>query len=164
MNVIWAPWRMSYILNEHKPEGCIFCVGDDRSNDRERLILYVGKKTMVIMNKFPYVNGHILVAPIRHVSDFESLENSEIYALALMVKKSISILKNFFKPDGFNVGINLGKVAGAGVEEHMHYHIVPRWHGDTNFMTVLADVRVIPEHIKQTYDKLLPLFKNIEEE
>lgn len=164
MQVLWAPWRMTYILNEHKPEGCIFCPGTDRSKDRERLILYVDDRTMVIMNKFPYVNGHLLVAPQRHVSDFEGLNEEEILALSLMVKKTIAVLKDFYKPDGFNIGINLGKVAGAGVEQHLHYHIVPRWHGDTNFMTVLADIRVIPEHIQQTYDKLLPLFNHLKEE
>ncbi len=164
MQVLWAPWRMSYILNEDKPEGCIFCPGEERSEDEERLILHVDDHTVVMMNKFPYVNGHLLVAPKRHVPDFDLLGDLELLKLGLMVKRSISILRTFLKPDGFNVGINLGKVAGAGVEQHIHYHIVPRWHGDTNFMTVLADVRVIPEHIKETYRKLLPFFKNLKEE
>jgi ATP adenylyltransferase len=132
--------------------------------DKERLILYVDQYVMVMMNKFPYVNGHLLVAPFRHVPEFEELTDEEILRLGKMVKKSISILREFMKPDGFNIGINLGKVAGAGVEEHMHYHIVPRWYGDTNFMTVLDDVRVIPEHIQVTYDKLYDFYKSIRKE
>jgi len=159
METLWAPWRMSYILGEEKKEGCIFCPGEDRSRDKDRLILYVDEYVMVMMNKFPYVNGHLLVAPFRHVKDFEGLDDKEILNLTKMVKNTIAILRKLMNPDGFNIGINLGKVAGAGVEEHLHYHIVPRWYGDTNFMTVLADVRVIPEHIKQTYEKLYPLFQ-----
>ena len=160
MDVIWAPWRIEYILSK-KEEACIFCPGDDRSRDRERLILYVGPHSMVIMNKFPYNNGHLLVAPKRHISDMESMTEDEIMEVFYMIKNSISILKKVMRPDGFNVGLNIGKVAGAGIEEHLHFHIVPRWNGDTSFMTVLDEVRVIPEHIRQTYDKLLPYFREI---
>jgi ATP adenylyltransferase len=157
--VLWAPWRMGYILAENKADGCIFCPGTDRSVDQERLILHVGPRTMVVMNRFPYNNGHLLVAPIKHVSSLERLNQDETLGLLLMVRKSIEILKQVMKPDGFNVGLNLGHVAGAGMENHMHFHIVPRWKGDTNFMTVIEDVRVIPEHIKTTYAKLVPLFQ-----
>lgn len=160
MDVIWAPWRIEYILSK-KEESCIFCPGDDRSKDRERLILYVGPHSIVIMNKFPYNNGHLLVAPKRHISDMESMTEDEITEVFYMIKNSVSILKKVMKPDGFNIGLNMGRVAGAGIEEHLHFHIVPRWNGDTSFMTVLDEVRVIPEHIKQTYDKLLPYFKEI---
>jgi ATP adenylyltransferase len=159
MKVLWAPWRMGYILAENKADGCIFCPGADRSADQDRLILHVGPRTMVVMNRFPYNNGHLLVAPVRHVSSLERLNQDETLGLLLMVRKSIEILKQVMKPDGFNVGINLGHVAGAGMENHMHFHIVPRWKGDTNFMTVIEDVRVIPEHIKATYAKLVPLFQ-----
>jgi len=114
---------------------------------------------MVVMNRFPYNNGHLLVAPVRHVSSLERLNQDETLGLLLMVRKSIEILKQVMRPDGFNVGLNLGHVAGAGMENHMHFHIVPRWKGDTNFMTVIEDVRVIPEHIKATYAKLVPLFQ-----
>ena len=156
--VLWAPWRMGYILAENKADGCIFCPGTDRSRDEERLILHVGPRTMVVMNRFPYNNGHLLVAPVKHVSSLERLNQDETLGLLLMVRKSIEILKQVMKPDGFNVGLNLGHVAGAGMEKHMHFHIVPRWKGDTNFMTVIEDVRVIPEHIQATYAKLVPLF------
>jgi ATP adenylyltransferase len=159
MKVLWAPWRMGYILAENKADGCIFCPGTDRSTDQDRLILHVGPRTMVVMNRFPYNNGHLLVAPVRHVSSLERLNQDETLGLLLMVRKSIEILKQVMKPDGFNVGLNLGHVAGAGMENHMHFHIVPRWKGDTNFMTVIEDVRVIPEHIKTTYSKLVPLFQ-----
>ena len=158
MKVLWAPWRMGYILAENKADGCIFCPGADRGADQERLILHVGQRAMVVMNRFPYNNGHLLVAPIRHVPGLEGLNQDETMDLLLMVRKAIEILKPVMKPDGFNVGLNLGHVAGAGMENHMHFHIVPRWKGDTNFMTVIEDVRVIPEHIKATYAKLVPLF------
>lgn len=161
MKVLWAPWRMEYIVSEQKGEGCIFCAGDDRSKDKERLILYVGSLTIVMMNRFPYINGHLLVAPIRHIPCLESLTHEETLNLMVMVRRSIEVLKKVMSPEGFNVGLNLGKVAGAGVDEHMHFHIVPRWNGDTNYMTVLGEVRVIPEHIKETYHKLLPYFQEL---
>jgi len=159
MKVIWAPWRMEYILSEKEKTGCIFCIGDDRAGDRERLILHAGAMSVVMMNKFPYNNGHLLVAPARHTPDLEGLSPEENFDLILTVKRTMEILKKEMRPEGFNVGMNLGKVAGAGVEEHMHFHIVPRWNGDTNFMTVTADVRVIPEHIIETYGKLKPYFE-----
>jgi ATP adenylyltransferase len=160
MKNLWAPWRMTYILGEDeaaKNQACIFCV-DEEKPDKERLILYVDRLTMVIMNRYPYNNGHLLVAPRRHVPEPADLTDEELLALSKKVRESIDIMRRHANPDGFNVGLNLGRVAGAGVEAHMHYHIVPRWGGDTNFMTVFADVRVIPEHIKATYDRLLPYF------
>jgi ATP adenylyltransferase len=161
MKVLWAPWRMSYIDSEEKEEGCIFCPGDDRSRDDERLILNVGSMTLALMNKYPYINGHLLVAPVRHVPGLDGLTPEESLDLFLMVQKSIHILREAMNPEGFNVGLNVGKVAGAGVEEHLHFHIVPRWNGDVNYMTVLGEVRVIPEHIKETYHKLKPHFDRI---
>ena len=158
MEVLWAPWRMEYILSNNKESGCIFCTDDKRDTDQERLILYRGSKTMVMMNKYPYINGHLLVAPVRHVHGLDQLSDDENLNLLKMVSNSIEILKKIMKPEGFNAGLNLGKVAGAGVEEHIHFHIVPRWHGDTNYMTVLGEVRVIPEHILATYEKLKPQF------
>jgi ATP adenylyltransferase len=159
MDVLWAPWRMDYILSDEKAGGCIFCLGEDRQEDENRLILHVGLKTMVMMNRFPYINGHLLVAPIRHVPGLERLTDEENLELLKTVRKSVEILKKVMNPEGFNIGLNLGRVAGAGVEEHMHFHIVPRWNGDTNYMTVLGDVRVIPEHLKETYRKLRPHYE-----
>ena len=161
MKNLWAPWRMNYILSDQKEEDCIFCPGEDRSKDGERLILYVGSLTVAMMNRFPYNNGHLLVAPLRHVAQMEDLSDEETLDLLRIVRESIGILRKVMQPEGFNVGMNLGRIAGAGMEEHMHFHIVPRWSGDTNFMTVLGEVRVIPEHIKETHRKLKPFFEKI---
>jgi len=163
MKALWAPWRMEYILSEKETGECIFCPGDNRGQDQMRLILYVGSLSLVIMNRFPYINGHLLVAPLRHVPDLESLTEKETLDLMLMVRRSIGVLKKVMRPEGFNVGLNLGRVAGAGVEDHLHFHIVPRWNGDTNYMSVLGEVRVIPEHIMETYAKLLPYFKTFKQ-
>lgn len=159
MKTLWAPWRIEYILSDQKGGPCIFCPGEDRGKDESRLILYVGELTMVMMNRFPYINGHILVAPVRHVNGLDRLSEEERLDLLTTVTRSVEVLKKVMRPEGFNVGLNLGKVAGAGVEEHLHFHVVPRWNGDNNYMTVLGEVRVIPEHIEETYRKLLPCFK-----
>jgi ATP adenylyltransferase len=159
MKVMWAPWRMEYILSHQEEEGCIFCPGEDRTQDEARRILYVGPRSMVMMNRFPYANGHLLVAPVRHVPSLDELAAEELLDLLLVVRGAMGGLKRLMTPEGFNVGLNLGKVAGAGVEEHVHFHIVPRWNGDTNYMTVLGEVRVIPEHITNTYRRLIPYFK-----
>jgi ATP adenylyltransferase len=152
---------MEYILSDQKRGECIFCPGDDRDRDEASLILFVGSLTMIMMNRFPYINGHLLVAPVRHVPDLESLTENEILDLLLMVRTSIGVLKRVLNPEGFNVGLNLGRVAGAGLEKHLHFHIVPRWNGDNNYMSVLGEVRVIPEHIAETYRKLLPHFRKL---
>ena len=158
MKTMWAPWRMEYILGE-KDKGCIFCIA---LSDQDNLTLYKGEVTMVVMNKYPYINGHLLVAPTRHLSSLEQLQKNEMADLLETVEKSVGILKKVMNPDGFNVGLNLGKVAGAGVEEHLHFHIVPRWFGDTNALTVFADVRVIPEHLQATFRNLKPYFDKME--
>lgn len=158
MKVLWAPWRMDYILSNQKDRNCIFCPGEDRGKDGERLILKVGLLSLVLMNRYPYNNGHLLVAPVRHVAGLDQLSEQETLDLMLQVRLSMGALRELMNPEGFNVGLNLGHVAGAGMEEHMHFHIVPRWKGDTNYMSVLGDVRVIPEHIRETYSRLLPFF------
>ena len=159
MKALWAPWRMEYILSDQRSGACIFCPGDNRDADQSRLILHVGERSMVMMNRFPYINGHLLVAPVRHVTGLGSLSQEERLDLLTTVSHSVDILKKVMNPEGFNVGLNLGKVAGAGVEDHMHFHVVPRWNGDHNYMTVIGEVRVIPEHIEETYNRLLPHFK-----
>jgi ATP adenylyltransferase len=158
MKTMWAPWRMDYILSD-KEEGCIFCLA---LSEQDNLTLYKGEISMVMMNKFPYINGHLLVAPKIHLSTLDQLKKEEKGDLLETVEKSIGILKKVMNPDGFNVGLNLGKVAGAGVEEHLHFHVVPRWFGDTNALTVFADVRVIPEHLLATYNNLKPYFNKLE--
>ena len=159
MKVLWAPWRMAYIASDQKEDTCIFCPGNDRGQDAARLILDVGSLTLVMMNRFPYVNGHLLVAPVKHAANMDALTDKEMLDLISVVRRSVGILKTVMHAEGFNVGLNLGRVAGAGVESHLHFHIVPRWNGDTNFMTVFGEIRVIPEHIVETYQKLLPHFR-----
>jgi ATP adenylyltransferase len=157
MERIWAPWRMEYILNK-KPESCIFCLDDERDNDRNNLVLYRSSHSFVMLNRYPYCNGHILVSPFRHVSALDKLDSGEMLDLFTTVSLCASILTDKFSPHGLNIGMNLGKAAGAGVDDHLHVHVVPRWVGDTNYMTVIADVRVMPENLTATYDRLLPGF------
>jgi ATP adenylyltransferase len=158
MKTMWAPWRIEYILAD-KDSRCIFCDAIEAGGD---LTLFLGAETLVMMNKFPYINGHLLVAPLRHVATLDQLTKMEMGELLATVEQSVAILKTVMKPDGYNVGLNLGRVAGAGLEEHLHFHIVPRWSGDTNALTVFGEVRVIPEHIKATYDNLKPHFNKID--
>ncbi len=158
MERLWAPWRMEYILNEHAASECIFCHGQASGLDRDRLILYKTTSSLVMMNRYPYTNGHLLVAPFSHTADLDALNDTELLDLFVTVRSCRNLLQKVFSPQGFNIGINLGKVAGAGVTDHIHLHIVPRWSGDTNFMSVLDDVRVMPEHLLATYDRLYPAF------
>jgi ATP adenylyltransferase len=151
---------MEYILGG-KPPGCIFCPPPKLEQDRERLLLYRGRLCLVMMNRYPYNNGHLLVFPARHVPDLDGLSEAEMADLLLSVRSSIAVLREAMSPEGFNVGLNLGRVAGAGIDEHVHFHVVPRWNGDTSMMTVLGEVRVIPEHLLNTYDRLYPLFRRL---
>jgi len=153
MERIWAPWRVEYIQAE-KPEGCILCEKPGQDNDAENYILYRGDKNFIIMNSYPYNPGHLMVAPYRHIANLEELTDEELHEHFQVVSRSIKLLKQVYNPGGFNIGINMGKIAGAGIEGHVHTHIVPRWQGDTNFMPVISDVRVIPEALAETYEKL----------
>jgi ATP adenylyltransferase len=154
---------MEYILGEDKHQGCIFCPapGEDL---KERLVLFTGRLSRVMMNKYPYINGHLLISPLRHRPGLADLTHEELLDLQLKLRDSLAILKRVMRPDGFNVGLNLGLVAGAGVESHLHFHVVPRWNGDTNFIPVFADVRVIPEHFRETYERLAPHFQALADE
>jgi len=153
MKNIWAPWRMEYIQMT-KPKGCILCEKPEEDNDTENYILYRGDKNFIILNSYPYTPGHLLVAPYRHIASLEELTDEERHEHFDIVSRSIKVLRREFAPQGFNLGINIGKAAGAGIEEHVHTHIVPRWQGDTNFMTVIPDIRVVPEALADTYQKL----------
>ena len=163
MEHLWAPWRMEYILGKKEP-GCIFCPDTRQGTDEDNLILFKGRLTMVMMNKYPYNNGHLLVSPLRHVSCLDNLKIEELTDLMLKIKASLQFIKEEMHPDGFNVGLNIGETAGAGMAEHLHFHIVPRWNGDTSYMTVLGEIRVIPEHLKRTYKRLKPYFDKLKEE
>ena len=153
MEQIWAPWRIKYIQMA-QIEGCILCDKPKENNDALNYILYRGDKNFVIMNSYPYNPGHLMIAPYRHIANLEELTDEELHEHFDIVSRSIKLLKQVFKPDGFNLGINMGKVAGAGINDHIHTHIVPRWQGDTNFMPVLSDVRVLPQALAETYQKL----------
>ena len=153
---------MAYITGqEGREEGCIFDRTPDRAHDKHNLILFRDSLTVVLLNRFPYANGHLLIAPQRHVPDISDLTADENTALMQIIQASVAILRKHMAPDGFNIGLNLGEVAGAGLANHLHFHVVPRWNGDHNFMTVLAEVRTIPQHIEQTFDLLLPEFQKI---
>ena len=153
MEQIWAPWRIEYIQME-KPRGCILCDKPSQNNDAQNYILYRGDKNFVIMNSYPYNPGHLMIAPYRHIASLEGLTGEELHEHIEIVSRSVKLLRQIFNPGGFNIGINIGKAAGAGIYRHVHTHIVPRWLGDTNFMPVLSDVRVIPEALAETYNKL----------
>ena len=157
MERIWAPWRMGYIRGE-KPKGCILCEKPRQKDDALNYILYRGEKNFVIMNSYPYNPGHLMIAPYRHIANLEELTDEELYEHFKIVTQSIKVLRQVFNPGGFNLGINMGKSAGAGISGHVHTHIVPRWEGDTNFMPVLSDTRVVPEALAETYKKLRDKF------
>ena len=155
MEKLYAPWRMEFIKSE-KPAGCIFCRDSIRCID---LVLFEGKNAFVMMNRYPYISGHLMIVPFRHVSRLEDLLPEEKLEIFNLQDISVRVLKSAIQPDGFNIGMNLGKAAGAGIDDHIHVHVVPRWSGDTNFMSVLGDVRVIPEDMYKTCELLLPHFK-----
>ncbi len=162
MNSLFAPWRMDYILGkEGRGPGCFMCEATDRPHDKEGLILFRDGQSVILLNRFPYANGHLLGAPKRHVADITDLSQGENAALIRKVEQGVVILRRHLKPDGINIGLNLGEVAGAGRADHLHYHIVPRWQGDHNFMTVMADIRSIPDHIDNTFDMLLADFQGL---
>nr|MBF0222445.1 HIT domain-containing protein [Desulfobulbaceae bacterium] len=162
MKTLWAPWRISYILDQEKTkQGCIFDFAAAVSSSKKDLLLYRDSTAQALLNRFPYANGHLLVAPNRHVADLTDLTPAEHSAIMSLITKGCSILRQHLKPDGFNIGLNLGKTAGAGIAEHLHFHIVPRWEDDHNFITVTADIRTIPQHIDETFDLLFPSFSSI---
>ena len=159
MDRIFAPWRIRYILAP-KPKDCIFCQAPREKDDRKNLVLFRGKTCYIIMNRNPYNPGHVMVCPYRHVASTEDLTDEELLEAMKLVNLSIEVIREAMSPDGFNIGVNIGKVAGAGIAAHLHIHIVPRWNGDTSFMPILADVQIIPEALEETYEKLLTVIKD----
>jgi len=153
MRRIWAPWRIEYIRSE-KPQECIFCQKIREDRDPENYVLFRGKANFVMLNLYPYNPGHLMVAPYRHLCDLQDLTEEEMLEHFDLVRKSTRALREEYKPQGFNVGLNLGRVAGAGIEDHVHTHIIPRWNGDTNFVTVVSDIRVVPHALDATYAEL----------
>ena len=155
METMFAPWRMEYLVCE-KQDGCVFCKCSTRCDD---YVVFEGKTCFVMLNRYPYVNGHLMIIPGRHLGGIDELTAEERTEIFNLLDISIKVLTEAMKPNGFNVGMNLGKAAGAGIAEHVHMHIIPRWEGDTNFMSVVGNVRVIPENLTTTAEKLAPLFK-----
>ena len=153
MEHLWAPWRLEYIKSADDEAGCIFCAAVE-GDDEERLVVHRGAHAIVVLNKFPYASGHFMVAPIRHTGDFAMLEGEEIVEIHRLASSGIGALAQHYQPQAYNLGWNLGRVAGAGILDHVHLHVVPRWAGDTNFMPVLADVKILPEHLTETRRKL----------
>jgi ATP adenylyltransferase len=165
MDRLWTPWRMAFIESASaRSDGpaapCFLCAmsTEDRARDREHLILYRGKRAFVLLNLYPYNTGHVMAAPYEHTGNFATLDSSTAAELIALTQRCVAVLEQAYRPEAFNVGMNLGKTAGAGVPEHLHVHVVPRWNGDTNFMPVIGNTKVLPESLEQTYDRLAPSF------
>jgi len=162
MQHLWAPWRMEYILSEfEKPQGCIFCGFPAENNDPKNLIAYRSDKCFVILNRFPYNNGHVMVVPYQHTGEYLNLDDTVVLDIQHTIQKTIRALREVMNPHALNIGMNLGRTAGAGIDEHLHYHIVPRWDGDTNFMPILTDTKVVSESLEKTWAKLHETFKRL---
>jgi len=157
MEVLWAPWRMDYILGP-KPDACVFCLPETRDEDKERLVLARGRHSFVIMNKFPYNSGHLMVTPFRHASCLTQLTPEENLELTRGLVYCTRVINECMRPQGINIGLNLGEAAGSGIAAHLHYQMVPRWNGDSSFMAVFSETRVMPELLASTYDRLEPFF------
>ncbi|MBN1294746.1 MAG: HIT domain-containing protein [Candidatus Latescibacteria bacterium] len=153
---LWAPWRMKYIecVDTEKTEGCIFCDKPQENKDAENYIVYRGKKCFIILNLYPYSNGHLMVVPYNHTANLNNLDSETRLEIMDLIDVVIRAMSNVMRPDGFNVGMNLGRTAGAGIDDHLHMHVVPRWNGDTNFMPVIGFAKVICESLEDTYTKL----------
>lgn len=159
MDCLWAPWRMDYILGP-KPDACVFCLPQSRDEDRERLVLARGRHTFVIMNKFPYNSGHLMVTPFRHAGSLTDLTPDEALELTRGLTYCTRAMGEAMRPQGINIGLNIGEAAGAGIAAHLHFQMVPRWNGDSSFMAVFGETRVIPQLLCSTYDRLEPFFRD----
>ncbi len=163
MEVLFTPWRFSYLTSPKsgQPPGCIFCIAATADDDRETLTIFRGERALVMLNKYPYTNGHLMVAPVAHHALLTESDDAALRALIRLTAEAQRVLSDVYRPDGFNVGMNFGQIAGAGVADHYHMHIVPRWAGDSNFMTVTARTRLVPEDLGATFDKLRPHFAKL---
>jgi ATP adenylyltransferase len=163
MDRLWTPWRFEYISKIDCSEaGCVFCRILSETRDRENLVLFRGKHLFAILNLFPYTAGHILVVANRHISFLSDANDAELHAFLELGRLCETALRSEYKPDGFNLGFNLGRAAGAGIEHHLHMHVLPRWTGDSNFVSVVAETRVLPEELARTYERLRPYFDKLE--
>ena len=151
MEIIWTPWRYEYVNSVDEREGCIFCEKPEDENDRENLIVFRGERCFAVLNLFPYTTGHIMIAPYVHTGTIEELEPETLTEMMVLAQRSMSAIREAFGPDGFNLGINISRVAGAGIKDHVHLHLVPRWAGDSNFMAVIAETRVLPRTLEDVW-------------
>lgn len=157
---LWAPWRLEYIKRADEEPGCLFCAAFE-GDDEERLVVHRSDRAFVVLNKFPYSSGHLMVAPVRHVAEYGDLDDEEVLEIHRLARSGLGALAQLYGPQGYNLGWNLGRIAGAGVVDHVHLHVVPRWAGDTNFMPVLADVKVMPEHLSDTRRRLAEAWPSV---
>ena len=154
MDHLWSPWRFHYVSSSGRPDGCVFCLLLSETNDRQNLILLRKNRAFLILNRFPYTTGHLMVVTNRHIATLEKATPDELTEMILLARESEGLLRKAYRPDGLNAGFNIGKSAGAGIADHLHLHIVPRWEGDANTVSVIGETRVIPEELETTYDKL----------
>lgn len=161
MNHLWSPWRMKYIENHEKQAGCVFCIAQAKADDAENLIAFRGKNAYVILNRYPYTSGHLMAIPFEHKSNLEELDTETRAEMIELTSCCTTVLRKIYRTESFNVGINIGEAAGAGVLGHVHIHVVPRWAGDTNFMTTLGETRVLPEALEDTYRRVKERFESI---
>ena len=162
MKQLWAPWRLAFVEKVNHDAGCIFCEKPALKQDRSAFILWRGRHAYVLMNIYPYNNGHLLIAPYQHLATIEDLPSPVLFDMMRLVQRAIKAIRQAYAPEGFNLGINQGRVAGAGIEHHIHLHIVPRWDADTNFMPLLGETRVLPQHLKASFARLKAAFDKAE--
>ena len=154
MDYLWTPWRYQYVTKGDSPPGCVFCTAAGSSDDRENLIVHRAIHNFIILNRFPYTNGHVMVVPFQHVATLEDLAEEALLEMMRLARECEKLLRATYRPDGLNIGMNLGRSAGAGIADHIHMHVLPRWFSDTNFMTVTGETRVLPEELPATWEKL----------
>jgi ATP adenylyltransferase len=154
LEYLWSPWRMEYIMSEKDEGHCTLCVEAAKPDGLENLVVYHGKRVFLILNRFPYTSGHIMVVPFEHCASLEQLDSATMTELMEITAKSLVVLRKVYRPEGYNIGMNIGEVSGAGITDHVHIHVVPRWGGDTNFMSTLASTRVLPETLEDTFTRI----------
>jgi len=160
MDYLWSPWRYAYVSGAAHRDVCIFCeMGSDPARDRERLVVHRGNFNLIVLNRFPYTSGHVMIAPYKHVAALADLDLETLAEMMALARTLETVLRNAYRPDGYNIGMNLGRAAGAGIADHLHFHVLPRWIGDVNFMTAVGDTRVLPEDLNTSYEKLAGFFR-----
>lgn len=162
MDYLWSPWRYKYLSGVgHDSRACIFCIGSEVADDASRLVCHRGEKNFIILNRYPYTSGHVMIAPFSHVGRFQDLDPAQYSEMMALAQRAMRTLDRVYRPQGYNVGMNLGECAGAGVKDHLHLHVVPRWFGDSNFTTVVGETRVLPEDLPVTLRRFQEAFQSV---